>query len=105
MLDCDGVEGFETVDRTNGISFFLHYTEPARAVRGVRALVYAGIHLCPNDFANLIIDTQRYQNVLLNPGGVCDDGDFDRQEEVLVKVTALGVVPSEPFILERHEMV
>ena len=67
-------------------------------------LVYAGIHLCPNDFANLIVDTQRYQNISLNPGGVCDDGDFDRWEEVLVEVTALRVVPSEPFILERHEM-
>ena len=36
---------------------------------------------------------------------MCDDGDFDRWEEVLVEVTVLGVVPSEPFILERHEMV
>ena len=42
---------------------------------------------------------------MLNPGGVCDDGDFDRQEEVLAEVTVLRVVPSEPFVLERHEMV
>ena len=35
MLDCDGIEGFETVDRMNGISFFLCYAEPARAVQGV----------------------------------------------------------------------
>ena len=42
---------------------------------------------------------------MLNPGGVCNDGDFDRQEEVLAEVTALGVIPSEPFVLERHEMV
>ena len=68
-------------------------------------LVYTGIHLCPNNFANLIIDTRRYWNVLLNPGGVCDDWDFDRQEEVLAEVTMLGVIPSEPFVLERHEMV
>ena len=38
-------------------------------------LIYASIHLCLNDFANLIVDTQRYQNVSLNPGGVCNDGD------------------------------
>ena len=68
-------------------------------------LIYASIHLCPNDFADLIIDTWQYWNVSLNPGGVCDDVDFDRQEEVLTEVTTLGVVPSEPFILERHEMV
>ena len=68
-------------------------------------LVYAGIHLHPNDFANLIVDTQRYQNVSLNPWGVCNDGDFDRREEVLMEVTALGVVPSEPFVMERHEVV
>ena len=105
MLDGDSVEGFETVDGTNGVSFFLRYAEPARAVRGIRALVYAGIHLCLNDFADLIIDPRRYQNVLLNPGGVCDDGDFDWREKVLTEVTVLGVVPSEPFILERHEMV
>ena len=68
-------------------------------------LVYAGIRLCLNYFAHLIVDTQQYQNVSLNPGGVCNDGEFNRQEEVLTEVTVLGVVPSEPFILERHEMV
>ena len=68
-------------------------------------LIYTSVHLCANDFANLIIDTQWYWNVLLNPGGVCDDRDFDGQKEVLVEVTTLGVVPSEPFVLETHEMV
>ena len=68
-------------------------------------LVYTGIHLCPNDFADLIIDTWRYQNVLLNPWGVCDDRDFNRWEEVLMEVAVLGVILSEPFVLERHEMV
>ena len=32
MLDCDGIEGFETMDWANGISFFLCHTEPVRAV-------------------------------------------------------------------------
>ena len=68
-------------------------------------LIYASIHLHLNNFADLIVDTQRYQNVSLNPGGVCDDRYFDRQKEVLTEVTMLGVVPSKPFILERHEMV
>ena len=53
----------------------------------------------------MIVDAQQYRNVSLNPGGVCDDWDFDRQKEVLAEVTMLGVVLSEPFILERHEMV
>ena len=35
MLDGDSVEGFETVDRANGISFFLQYAEPAQVVRRV----------------------------------------------------------------------
>ena len=105
VLDCDGIEGFETVDGTNGVGFFLRYAEPARAVRGVGVLVYTGIHLRPDNFADLIVDTRRYQNVSLNPGGVCDNGDFDRREEVLAEVTALRVVPSEPFVLERHEVM
>ena len=105
MLDCNGVEWFETMDWANGVSFFLCYMELARAVQGVRALIYAGVHLCPNDFADLIVDTRWYQNVLLNPGYVCDDGDFNRWEKVLMEVTMLRVIPSEPFILERHEMV
>ena len=67
--------------------------------------VYASIHLCLNDSADLIVDTRWYQNVSLNSGGVCNDGDFDRWKEVLAEVTALRVVPSKPFILERHEMV
>ena len=85
MLDGNGIKGFETVDQANGI-----------VVRRVGALVYTGIHLHLNNLTNFVIDTWWYQNVLLNPGGVCDDGDFDRQEEVLAEVTALGVVPSEP---------
>ena len=32
VLDCDGIERFETVDGTNGISFFLRYAEPAGTV-------------------------------------------------------------------------
>ena len=32
VLDCDGVERFETVDGTNGVGFFLCYAEPARVV-------------------------------------------------------------------------
>ena len=68
-------------------------------------LIYAGIHLRPNDFAYLIVDTWQYQNVSLNPGCVCDDRDFDRCKEVLAEVTTLGVIPREPFILERHEVV
>ena len=55
MLDRDGVEWFEAVDGTNGVGFFLCYAEPARAVRGVWALIYDGIHLCLNDFADLIV--------------------------------------------------
>ena len=35
MLDCDSIEGFETMDWANGVSFFLRYAEPARVVRGV----------------------------------------------------------------------
>ena len=105
MLDCDSVEGFVTVDGTNGVGFFLRYAEPAGTVQGVGALVYTGIHLRPNNFADLIVDTWRYRNISLNPGGVCDDGDFDWWEKVLMEVTVLGVIPSEPFVLERHEMV
>ena len=101
MLDGDGIEGLETVDGTNGIRFFLCYAEPVRAAQGVQALVYAGIHLCLNNFVNLIIDTWQYWNILLNPWGVCNDGDFNRQKEVLT----LRVIPSKPFILERHEVV
>ena len=68
-------------------------------------LIYTGIHLRPNKFANLIVDTWRYRNVSLNPGGVCIDGDFDRWKEVLMEVTVIRVIPSEPFVLERHEVM
>ena len=35
MLDHDGIEGFETMDWVNGVSFFLRYAEPARPVQRV----------------------------------------------------------------------
>ena len=66
---------------------------------------YTSVHLRLNDFADLIVDTRQYHNVSLNPGGVCNDGDFDGREEVLTEVTTLRVIPSKPFVLERHEMV
>ena len=105
VLDHDGVEGFETVDWVNGIGFFLHYAEPARVVQRVGALVYTGIHLHLNNFANFVIDTQWYWNDPLNPGGVCDDQDFNRWKEVFVEMTVLGIVLSESFILEQHEVM
>ena len=57
------------------------------------------------EYLPAIIDTWQYWNVSLNPRGVCNDGDFDWREKVLAEVTVLGVIPSEPFVLERHEMV
>ena len=88
------------MDWTNGISFFLRYADPVRAVQRVGALIYTGIHLRPNNLANFVINTWWYWNVLLNPGGVCDDQDFDWQKEVFAEMTMLGVVPSKSFILE-----
>ena len=63
-------------------------------------LVYAGIHLRANNFAHFVIDTWGYQNVLLNPGCVCDDGDFDGWKEVLTEMMVLRFAPSKSFILE-----
>ena len=68
-------------------------------------LVYAGIHLHVNDFADFVIDAGWYWNVLFNPGCVHDDGDFDGWKEVLTEMTMLKVIPSESFILECHEIM
>ena len=68
VLDSNCVKGFEAVDWANHISFFLCDTEPVQVVQRVGALVYTGIHLHLNNLANFVIDTQRYQNVALNPG-------------------------------------
>ena len=78
VLDSNCVKGFEAVDQANCISFFLRNAEPAWAVQRVEVLIYAGIHLRLNNLANFVVDTQQYRNVALNPGGVCNDWDFNR---------------------------
>ena len=78
VLDSNCVKGFEAVDQANCISFFFRNAEPVWAVQRVEVLIYAGIHLHLNNLANFVVDTQRYRNVVLNPGGVCDDWDFNR---------------------------
>ena len=105
MLDHDSVEGFKAMDWAKGFSFFLDYAEPAQAVQGVGALIYTGIHLHANDFADFVIDARRYQNVPFDPGHVHDDRDFDRWKEILVEMNMLGVIPSKSFIFECHEMM
>ena len=63
-------------------------------------LIYAGIHLHVNNFADFVIDARWYWNVLFHPGCVRNDRDFNRWKEVLVEMTVLGVVPGKSFVLE-----
>ena len=80
-------------------------TEPARTVRGIGSFVHTCIHLYANYPANFIVDARRYRDVLLDPRSVRYNGNFDGGKEVFVKVTALGIVPSEAFVLKRDKMM
>ena len=55
--------------------------------------------------ANLVIDAGKYWNVPFDPRCVCDDRNFNRQKEVFMEVTVLGVIPSESLVLEVHEVL
>ena len=80
-------------------------TEPTRTVRGIRSLVHTCIHLYANYPADFIVDARWYWDISLNPRSVHYNGNFDGGEEVFAEVTALGIVPSEAFILKGDEMM
>ena len=74
-------------------------------VRGIGSFVHTCIHLYANYPANFIVDARRYWDVLLDPRSVHYNGNFDGGEEVFMKVTALGIVPSKAFVLKGDEMM
>ena len=94
-----GTDSKSTVDTSRDVG------PVAGAEVGVGSAMASGIQLCPNNFANFVVDSRWYQDVPLDPGCVCDDRDFDRRKEVLAEMTTLRVVPSESFILEQHKMM
>ena len=105
MLDSDCVEGLEAVDGAKVLAILFGDTEPARAVRRIRSFIHTCFYFYAYDSANFVVDARRNGNVFLDPRGMCDNWNFDWREEVLTKVSTLGVVPSEAFVLECDEVV
>ena len=105
MLDCYHVERFETMNEVKICRVLFDNTEPMRTVRGIGSFVHTCIHLYTNYPANFIVDARQYWDILLDPRSVCYNGDFDGGEEVFMKMTALGIVPSEAFVLKGDEMM
>ena len=68
-------------------------------IQGVRVFIHASVHLHMYNLANFVIDTGGHSNVAFDPRHVCDDGDFDRREEVFAEMTPLGVIPGKSFVL------
>ena len=68
-------------------------------VRQIGSFIHTCIHLYANYPTDFVIDAGQYWNISLYPRGMCYNGTFDRREEVFMKVTMLGIVPSKPFIL------
>ena len=105
MLDCYRVERFETMNEAKTRRVLFNDTEPTRTVRGIGSFVHTCIHLYPNYPANFIVDARRYWDVSFDPRSVRYNGNFNGGEEVFAKVTALGIVPSEAFVLKGDEMM
>ena len=105
MLDCYHVERFETMNEVKICRVLFDNTEPMRTVRGIGSFVHTCIHLYTNYPANFIVDARQYWDIFLDPRSVRYNGDFDGGEEVFMKMTALGIVPSEAFVLKGDEMM
>ena len=54
---------------------------------------------------DFIVDARRYWYISLNPRSMHHYRNFNGREEVFVKMTVLGIVPSEAFILKGDEMM
>jgi len=52
--------------------------KPPRSIRGIRGLIYTGSDLLLEKVDNFVKDACRDGNVLVDPGCVCDGGNFDR---------------------------
>jgi len=58
-----------------------------------------------HDATYFVVDAQWNGDVTLDPWFVVYYWDLDWWKEVVMKATALGVVPCEPVMLETHQMV
>jgi hypothetical protein len=52
-----------------------------------------------------IVDARRDGDILLDPGGMWDDGEINGREEVSMEMTTLSIVPSKSLFLFTHEVV
>ena len=52
--------------------------KPPRSIRGIGGLINAGSNLLLEEVDNFVEDACRDGNVLVDPGCVCDGGNFDR---------------------------
>ena len=107
MLDCYHIEWFETMNEVKTRHVLFDDTEPTRMVRGIGSFIHTCIHLYVNYPTDFILDARQYWYISLDPRSVHYNRNFEGEggEEVFVKMTTLGIVPSEAFILKGDKMM
>ena len=105
MLDRDLVERFETVDQSKCLAIFLHDAKPLGTIGRVRGFVNTCFDLPLDDCADVFEDARWNRDVAFDPGGMWNDGEFDRGKEISSKVTSFVFVPCEAGFVTSNEIV
>lgn len=105
MLNGDFVERLETVDDAKRFSVLLYDAEPARPIGRVRRLIDSSCDFALQNFADFLVESRRYRNVLLNPRDMRRDWKLDWGKIFGLETTSLFVGPRESLVVLTHKTV
>src|ERR1700676_1075911 len=105
VLYSDCVEWFETVDDSKADASFLDDGEPSRLVRGIRWFIDTCVDFSLNDSTHLVVYSRWDRHIAEHPWLVFDNGHDYWWKELFAKSSSLGIVRSDAFVLDTHEMV
>ena len=105
MLDCNLVERFEAVNQLKCLAIFLHNAKPLGMIQRVQRFVNTCFDLPLDDCTDIFKDARWNRNVSFDPGGMRNDGEFDRGKEISSKVSSFIFVPCEASFMTSNKIV
>src|SRR5271170_3704233 len=105
MCNGDFIEQLQGLYNAKRFAILLEYTKPPRTVRGIGWFEDACIYFLFDKFAELVIETWGNSNISFHPRLVGNYWDIYWREEVFPKVSSFGIVPSEAFVMQHHEVM
>ena len=105
MLDRDLVERLETVNQSKCLAVFLHDAKPSGTIRRIRWFINTCFDLPLDDCADIFEDAGWNRDVSFDPGGMWNDRELDRGEEISSKVASFVFMRREAGFMTSNNIV